>query len=140
MSSNKKIKEAMVKKYGAKCMIEEAGIRYIPVEQRRKITGYKKSDEVLTYHHLKPKCKGGQATEENGAIIKGYNHRWLESLERRTRETINNRLREYKAQVCCAEIDGNMHIGNQIMMNFDDMSEFIEIPVYKNVERKEMER
>lgn len=58
MSSNKKIKEAMIRKYGAKCMMEEAGIRYIPAEKRRRITGYKKSDEVLTYHHLKPKSKG----------------------------------------------------------------------------------
>lgn len=40
----------------------------------------------------------------------------------------------------CAEIDADMHIGNQIAMNFDDMSEFIEIPLYKNKEMEEMER
>lgn len=33
-----------------------------------------------------------------------------------------------------------MHIGNQIAMNFDGMSEFIEIPLYKNKEMEEMER
>ena len=70
MSSNKSIKEKMIQKYGKICMMEEAGIRKIPVEERRMIKGYRKTDEQITYHHLKPRCKGGQATEENGALLK----------------------------------------------------------------------
>ena len=98
MSSNKSIKDKMVLKYGKICMMEEAGIRYVPVEERRKIKGYRKTDEQITYHHLKPKCKGGQATEENGALLKSYNHQWLEQQSVATREHINDMLRRYKAE------------------------------------------
>lgn len=37
--------------------MEEAGIRCIPVEERRKINGYQNNQETITYHHLKPKSK-----------------------------------------------------------------------------------
>ena len=97
MSSNKAIKEIMMQKYGKICMMEEAGIRFVPVEERRKIKGYRKTDEQITYHHLRPRCKGGQATEENGALLKSYNHQWLERQSKATRERINNMLRRYKA-------------------------------------------
>lgn len=96
MSSNKAIRSMMEKKYGKKCMMEEAGIRCIPVEERRKIKGYKKTDEQLTYHHLRPRSNNGQATEENGALLKSYNHQWLEQQPKGVREQINNRLRQYK--------------------------------------------
>ena len=55
LSSNKGIRQAMIHKYGKKCMMEEAGIRNIPKEERKKIKGYRKTDEKLTYHHIKPK-------------------------------------------------------------------------------------
>ena len=95
MSSNKSIRQLMERKYGKKCMMEEAGIRYIPVEERR-IKGYKKTDEQITYHHLRPRSNGGQATEENGAILKSYNHQWLEQQPKAVREKINNQLSQYK--------------------------------------------
>lgn len=97
MSSNRSIRSIMEAKYGKKCMMEEAGIRFIPVEERRKIKGYRKTDEAITYHHLRPRCKGGPATEENGALLKGYNHQWLEKQSKTTRERINRQLRQYKA-------------------------------------------
>lgn len=78
MSSNKGIRKAMINKYGKICFMEAAGIRQIPKEERKKIKGYKKTDEKLTYHHIVPKSEHGQATEENGAILKKYNHEWLE--------------------------------------------------------------
>ena len=62
MSKNKGIKNLMIHKFGKKCMMEEAGIREIPQEERKKIKGYKKIDEKLTYHHIIPKSKGGKAT------------------------------------------------------------------------------
>ena len=37
MSFNKAIRQLIERKYGKICMMEEAGIRYIPVEERRKI-------------------------------------------------------------------------------------------------------
>ena len=36
-SHNKGIRKLMEKLYGSKCMVEEAGIRYIPVEERKNI-------------------------------------------------------------------------------------------------------
>lgn len=137
MSSNRHIREIMIQKYGKKCFMEEAGIRYIPVEQRRKIKGYKKTDETITYHHMKRKCKGGQATEENGALLKWYNHSWLEKQSPATRERINNMLRRYKMRFVGLEITGNGKIGNSVTMDLDEPEEYIEIPLYPNKEEKE---
>lgn len=137
MSSNKSIRELMIKKYGEKCMMEEAGIRYIPVEERRKIKGYKKIDETITYHHMKRKCKGGQATEENGALLKWYNHSWLEKQSPATRERINDMLRRYKARFVALEITGNGEIGNSVIMDLEEPEEYIEIPLYPNREKEE---
>ena len=55
MSSNKSARQKLEKLYGKKCMIEELGIRYIPKKERRKIKGYTKYDECLTFHHIKEK-------------------------------------------------------------------------------------
>lgn len=55
--SNKKARQALEKLYGKGCMMERAGIR--------KIAGVKKQDRQITYHHLRPKRLGGQATVEN---------------------------------------------------------------------------
>lgn len=55
--SNKKARQALEKIYGKGCMMEKAGIR--------KITGVKKQNRQITYHHLRPKHLGGQATVEN---------------------------------------------------------------------------
>ena len=55
--SNKKARQALERIYGKGCMMEKAGIR--------KIAGVKKQDRQITYHHLRPKHLGGQATVEN---------------------------------------------------------------------------
>lgn len=96
MSGNQKAKNKMIRYYGRICMVEEAGIRKIPREERMKIKGYKKTDDMITFHHLVPRRKGGKATPENGALVKDYNHRWLESLPSAEREQVNDKLREFK--------------------------------------------
>lgn len=57
MSSNRHIKEIMMKKYGKICMMEASGIRCIPMEERRKLKGYQTNQETITYHHLRPRSK-----------------------------------------------------------------------------------
>lgn len=57
MSSNRTIRRLMEKKYGKICMMEAAGIRCIPVEERKRLNGYKSNQEALTYHHLRPRSK-----------------------------------------------------------------------------------
>lgn len=94
--SNKGARQSLIRKFGRICMIEAAGIRKIPVSERKKIKGYKKYQEQITYHHLTPVRDGGKTTEENGALIKNYNHQWLETLPDSEREEINDKLRQFK--------------------------------------------
>lgn len=70
MSSNKHIRELMEQKYGKICFMEEAGIRYIPVEERIKLKGYRKTDEKITYHHLRRKSRGRTSNRREWCIIK----------------------------------------------------------------------
>lgn len=117
-------------------MIEEAGIRKIPLSQRRKLKGYKKSDDQITYHHLRAKRNGGKATEENGALVKGYNHQWLEGLPEEEREAINNRLREFKLNFSGIAITDNgietVESGSvPLEFDFKD-NDTIVIPVFDN--------
>lgn len=95
-NGNQRAKKRLIQKFGKICMVEEAGIRKIPRAVRIKIKGYKMSDDMITFHHLIPIREGGKATPENGALVKDYNHRWLESLSEEEREDVNNQLRDFK--------------------------------------------
>lgn len=118
--SNKKARQALERIYGKGCMMERAGIR--------KIVGVKKQDRQITYHHLRPKRLGGQATVENGANLAKYNHEWLEKLSVQQREKINEKLRAYKASVIEFNTDGVVQ-AKEISI---DMTECIEIPLKYN--------
>ena len=122
------MREMMEKKYGKKCMIEAAGIRFIPIEKRRKIKGYKKTQDELTYHHILEQSKGGKTTEENGAILKGYNHEWLHKLSEENKQLVNRRLQQYKLTIAPMTVISN---GVKIQCNQVDIdfSETIDIPV-----------
>lgn len=130
--ANKFIREFMIHKYGKKCMMEEAGIRNIPKEKRNRIKGYKKIDEKLTYHHIIPKNQGGPETEENGAILKKYNHDWLEQQSKKDRDRINQELQKYK-QMVIATIN-NKNIEGKVL-EFD-MSNTIDIPLINKQEKE----
>ena len=97
--NNKSIKDKMIKKYGKKCFIEELGLR-TKEEIEQDLLKYKKSKrkelQMLTFHHIRERCKGGQATEENGAILRNINHIWFNSLSRDEQARINKLFIEYK--------------------------------------------
>lgn len=57
MSENRGIRRRLEQIFGKICMIEELGIRKIPKAKRKKIAGYKKYDDEITYHHIKEKSK-----------------------------------------------------------------------------------
>lgn len=97
--SYKEIKTKMAHKYKNVCMLEASGIRYIPRYKRMKIKGYKKAQEKITYHHLVKREDGGEVSEENGALLKEYNHKWIHSLPPEKLEQVNEKLREYKLSV-----------------------------------------
>lgn len=99
--NNKSIKDRMIKKYGSKCFIEELGLRsWDEIEQDLK--KYKKSKRrelmALTFHHIRERRYGGEASEENGAILRNINHIWFNKLSREEQRRINNLFQEYKAQ------------------------------------------
>ena len=121
--------------FGKKCMIEEAGIREIPEKERKKIKGYKKIQEKLTYHHIKPKSQGGKATIANGAVVKQYNHEWLEKLSKVERDKVNKQLQEYKIAVL--EMRNGRMQGK--IMQFD-LSDTYDIPLIDNEKEVEEER
>lgn len=134
MSSNKSARQELERLFGKKCMIEALGIRYIPKKERRKIKGYTKYDECLTFHHIKERHNGGKATPENGALIKGYNHRWLHTLPDYQKEQINEALQQYKLSILARkiEIDENgqtKEVVEEIPLDFDP-KDFIEIPAF----------
>ena len=96
--SNKSAREELERIYGKRCMICE-GIRKLnpPKPLKGKYKG-KNIVKQLTYHHLRAKSNGGQATVENGAELCRSCHIWLEQLSNTNREKINNELKEYKRQ------------------------------------------
>lgn len=136
MSDNKGIRKKMEKIFGKKCMIEEAGIRYIPVEERRKIKGYKRFQERITYHHIKEKQHGGKKTIENGALIKGYNHTWLHSLPEEEKKEVNKKLQEYKMNVLV--MTGQLEVLEQTSIEFEfNEDDCIVIPAYDTKKKPE---
>lgn len=124
MSSYRSIKQKLESIFGKICMIEELGIRYIPMDERRKLKGYTKYDNVLTYHHIKEKHLGGLATLENGALIRGYNHRWLHTLNSKQKEQINQAIQEYKSAIMSGIkiIDNNFIYEKRKSMKKADMN------------------
>ena len=102
MSSNKKVKDRMIRLYGKKCFIEELHIRKkSDVEQEIKRYTSKCQRcimDQLTYHHILERCKGGKATVENGALLRNINHQWFHRLPKKQQEVINRMFQEYKKQ------------------------------------------
>lgn len=127
---NKKARQKLERLYGKICMVEASGIRKIPKEQRRKIKGYTKYDDVITFHHLKEKSKGGKATVENGALVMGYNHRWINSLSEKDREQVNRRLREFKVMTLGITEKGIEEIDSATITPEIFQKGFIEIPAF----------
>lgn len=118
-------------------MIEELGIRIIPKSQRKRIKGYTKYDDVLTYHHIVEKQFGGKTTLENGALVRGYNHRWLHTLPPSQKEKINQAIQEYKMAILSgiASLDENGNI--TISFDFSEVERFIDsLPNFSTEEPK----
>lgn len=100
MSSNKHVKDKMIKLFGKKCFIEELHLRKpSEIEQdMKKYTGkcQRCIMDQLTYHHILERCKGGKATIENGALIRNINHQWFHRLPKDQQAKINELFQEYK--------------------------------------------
>lgn len=97
MSSNKSAKQKLIDKYGAECFIEKLKIRKLPPETKFSISRKEwKRMNTLTYHHILEKSKGGKATEENGALLKAYNHQWFHQQPPEEQAKMNQMFQDYK--------------------------------------------
>lgn len=98
MANNRQAKEELIRKYGAECFIERLhlrdtkGLKYKGKGQYRKM-------KMLTYHHIKPKSKGGQATVDNGAILSNENHAWFHKQPKGKQQEMNKKFQEFKRDV-----------------------------------------
>ena len=98
MSSNKSVKERMIKKYGPECWIEKLHLRPVDEPRKYKSKGERKRMKELTFHHIKEKRNGGQTTEENGAILSEENHIWFNNQPEEVQRKLNEIFQEYKKQ------------------------------------------
>jgi len=130
-------RKLLEQRYGKGCFMERAGIREITPEEEtklRKITGYKKLDRTISYHHIKEKSKGGEVSIDNGANLAVYNHEWLHQQPPEIIEDINNKLQDFKASIDLARLEigeEGLNIEKVLSMNFD-MEDTISIPLYDN--------
>lgn len=138
---NKRAREALERIYGKGCFMERAGIRKITPEEeilmKKTLKGFKKLDRTITYHHIRPRSKGGKATVENGANLARYNHDWLESLPPDQKAEVNNKLRQFKMNFGIMQTSENgidIIEGRQVGLSFD-FDDCISIPVYDNDEK-----
>jgi hypothetical protein len=138
-------RKLLEQRYGKGCFMERAGIREITPEEEiklRKITGYKKLDRTISYHHIKEKSKGGEVSIDNGANLAVYNHQWLHQQSPEVIADINNKLQEFKVSIDLARLElGNegLDIADALAIKFD-MSDTISIPVYDNTLETEEKR
>ena len=139
MSNNRAVRERMIELYGPECFIDKLRLRHDEPTTYKGKKQYKKIQN-LTYHHIKMKSKGGQATVENGALLSNENHQWFHKQSKADQKKMNEAFQRYKARVAAAEINPEGRIGNQIMLDLDNIGEFIEIPLLPNIEREEEER
>lgn len=98
MSSNKKAKEELIRRYGAECFIEKLKLRKDTEPRKYKGKGQMKKMKQLTYHHIRMKKDGGRATVENGALLSAENHAWFHKQNSQDQAIMNAMFQEYKKQ------------------------------------------
>ena len=116
MSSNKKAKEELIRRYGAECFIEKLKLRKDSEPKRYIGKGQKAKMKQLTYHHIEMKKDGGKATIENGALLSAENHAWFHKQHPQCQTYMNNMFQEYKRQSdeCQVVFVDNLHLGFEI--------------------------
>lgn len=104
--SNKKARQALEQIYGKGCFIERMGIR--------SIAGAKTIDKQITYHHLRKKEHGGDASVENGANLAWGNHKWLHSLPPKEQAALNDEIRAWKINFLVMNGKGEIQDSGQV--------------------------
>lgn len=97
ISSNRGIKQKMIQRYGSIDFLDELKIK-IPECRKYKSKNQLKRMKELTYHHIKKKSDGGEATIENGALLTVEHHEWFHQQPDEVQEMLNNAFQELKRQ------------------------------------------
>ena len=115
---NKRAKEELIRLYGPECFIERLHLR---AEKDRRYTGKKQYERMkqLTYHHIKERCKGGQATVENGALLSAENHQWFNQQSRERQAIMNQAFQDLKKRIdnargCKIELVDTLDMGFEV--------------------------
>lgn len=104
MSSNKSVKERMIRYYGAKCFIEKLHLRKDTEKRKYKSSRQRAKMKQLTYHHIQTKKDGGETTVENGALLSRENHTWFHRQSEEAQAYMNSKFQEYKKLVKECEV------------------------------------
>ena len=94
--SNKNVKRTLIERYGEKCFIEILHLRIDTTPRRYKSKSQMRKMKQITYHHIKMKKDGGNATVENGALLSRENHQWFHQQSEQAQDYMNNLFQEYK--------------------------------------------
>lgn len=135
MSSNKSVKEKMIRIYGAECFIEKLHLRK-DKERRYTGKGQLKRMKQLTYHHIKMKKDGGRVTIENGALLSAENHAWFHKQSPEKQSEMNRAFQEYKMAFAELTTEGI----KQAQRIEIDMSNCMTIPLENNRETTKQRR
>lgn len=135
MSSNKSVKEKMIRIYGAECFVEKLHLRK-DKERRYTGKGQLKRMKQLTYHHIKMKKDGGRATIENGALLSAENHAWFHKQSPEKQSEMNRAFQEYKMAFAELTTEGI----KQAQRIEIDMSNCMTIPLENNRETTKQRR
>lgn len=103
MSSNKKVKEELIRRYGNKCFIERLKLRDTRGLKYKGCGQYKRMKQ-LTYHHIKMKKDGGKATIENGALLSAENHQWFHQQPNEEQRIMNGMFQDLKRRIDSQEL------------------------------------
>ena len=99
--SNKRAKQKLIRLYGAECFIEKLHLREDTEPRRYTSKGQYKRMKQLTYHHIREKSNGGQATIENGALLSAENHIWFNKQSEEAQKQMNELFQKYKQSAKC---------------------------------------
>lgn len=98
MSSNKKAKQKLIERYGSIDFLDRLQIK-IPECKHYTSKGQLKRMKQLTYHHIKEKSKGGDASVENGALLTDEHHVWFHQQPEEIQKELNEAFQELKKKM-----------------------------------------
>lgn len=115
---NKSAKRKLIKLYGPECWVDKLKLRP-PEDHPKRYTSKAqlKRAKQLTFHHIKPKREGGQATVENGALLSVENHEWFNSQPPEIQDSLNKIFQDYKQG---AFTIGGTPVGSLPKINYDN--------------------